>query len=1033
MSATGTGQGSRVSWASRAVPTYQGAAPVFVGLLFSLALLCTAFPHLHGRQAFSDLVPGYLAYHGGDKGQDFRAFALLVGLMVALPLLLAGLCRFIAPRGYRSGVGRAVQQLLLLSLVPAAWRLAVDAAEVTTAVPRFGPVSMFPLAALFALGLMARYRRTLTPAHVLTIGGAVVLTVYLSTFAAYGLAVACVRVIPPTYRLLADRGNLLPAVCVWTSVAVLAVLPFNAATIDQLQARVLKSLQGVQYPLLLLLFQLVSPAYVDPKHRFDEAYPALLVACLAGCVLFGWWTLWRRFHAAPPGYLPPAHRHPLARSLGPAAVAAVVVFVYCRTRGWPAFGGDDFHWGEQALPWPQLVTFHRVPYVDFVPIHGLMAYLPGGFNSLFFAGTAATYAKATLLFDGLAAAAVALAACLVVTPLGALVLLGAVLPDRDRTYFYVPAFLVLAAPQVARSPVRLLLVWTGLVLLLMAYNPTQGPAFAVATLPVGAWAAWRTFRTRPAAFAGLAAAGAAVVAAVLAVPPARHVCLAFVGFVADNASTNVVAHDIPWADGDDIHYAGWGPSLTQFLWEACRSFWVVVGFLCAAMFWKRAARPAAPALGTPVPTPRLTLLILTGTLPLYLILWSPWINGRLLPGIMAYPGDVSQTCLTWLAPVLVLLAVPFRRLPTALLALAAVTGFFYPLNPAPIDPAELADRSVQANIVPADLQVVDGAALGLPRLGTVVRSEEMTYLVPIKRFLDRFLRPGETYLDLTNRTALYYYLDLPCPVRYAPFVAANTRMQAAELRQLDAHPVPAVLLSPAVMIDMVSPEFRNYFIYRRYATTFSFTHGPDATYSFLVDPARGAALSPPALPVGTPAHRAAVDDYCYYMDDLQHLPASFGRSWAALANRFSPVTTLDPTAPAGTHDLAITRRDVYRVTGPVPWVEFAVPPRARSGKVADFLRVGFTFAPSPALADAPPGTGPRLQVDWTVSGPDTHARPFRFDAPNGELLIPLGAYPRWLLSDDLRTLRFELRRPQWARSFRFSHLEFLHLNDTPSP
>ena len=1032
MAVTGTGQGSRVSWVSRVVPPYQGAAPVFVGLLFSLALLCTAFPYLHGRQAYADLVPGYLAYHGGDKGQDFRAFALLVGLMVALPLAVAGVCRFVAPRGYHSGVGRAVQQLLLLSLVPAAWRLAVDAAEASDRVPRFSLVSLFPLVALFALVLMARYRRTLAPGNVLTVGGAVVLTVFLSNFAGYGLAVACVRAVPATHRFLADRGDLLPSLCVWTAVAVLAVMPFGAATIDRFQARVLRCLQWVQYPLVLLLFHLVPPPFVDPQHRFDETYPALLVACVAGCVLVGWWTLWRRFRAAPPADLPAIHRHPLARSLGPIGVAAVVVFVYCHTPVWPGIPGDDFHWGEQALPWPQLVTFHKVPYVDFVPIHGLMAYLPGAFNSLFFAGTAASYGKATLLFDGLAAAVLALAASLVVTPLGALVLLGTVLPDRDRTYYYVSAFLVLAAPQVVRRPVRLQLVWVGLVLLLMGYNPTQGPAFAVATLPVGAWAAWRTFRTRPAVFTRLAAAGVAVVVAVVAVPLARHVCVAFVAFVADNASTNVIAHDIPWVDGDDTHYAGWGPSLTQFLWEACRSFWVVVGFLCAAMFWKRAGRRPAAAGGTPAPPRDLTLLILTGTIPVYLILWSPWINGRILQGIMAYPGDVSQTCLTWLVPVLVLLAVPFRRLPTALLSLAAVTGFLYPLNPTRIDPGQLANRSVQAYVVPDDMRVVDAAALGLPRVGTVVRSDEFDYLLPIKHFLDRFLRPGETYLDLTNRTALYYYLDLPCPVRYAPFVAANSRMQADELRQLAARPVPAVLLSPAIMIDMVSPEFRNYFLWRRYATTFSLAHDPNAAYSFLVDPARGAKLSPPALVVGSPAHRAAVDDYCYYMEDLEHLPAAFGSSWHDLAPRFTPVATIDPAAPAATHDVAVSRRDVFLPTGPTPWVEFAVPPSARSGKVADFFRVGFTFAPSDAARAAPPDTGPRLQVSWTLAGTDTHARPFRLDAPNGELLIPLGAYPRWLLSTDLRTLRFELRRPQWAHSFRFTHPQFLHLNDPPA-
>jgi len=37
---------------------------------------------------------------------------------------------------------------------------------------------------------------------------------------------------------------------------------------------------------------------------------------------------------------------------------------------------DDFHLGEQILPWQQWRDFHRLPYVDFAPVHGLMRSSP---------------------------------------------------------------------------------------------------------------------------------------------------------------------------------------------------------------------------------------------------------------------------------------------------------------------------------------------------------------------------------------------------------------------------------------------------------------------------------------------------------------------------------------------------------------------------------------------------------------------------------------------------------------------------------
>jgi len=567
----------------------------------------------------------------------------------------------------------------------------------------------------------------------------------------------------------------------------------------------------------------------------------------------------------------------------------------------------------------------------------------------------------------------------------------------------------------------------------MGYNPTQGPAFAVATLPVGLWACWRSFRTRPGALARVLVALAAVAGAVLAVPLTRHICFGFVAFVTDNAYTNEVAHAIPWVDGEHMHVIGWGPTLTQFLWEVVRSFWIVVGFLCAAMFWKRATAPRADGLAGPSPSSswaNATVLVVTGTLPIYLLLWSPWVNGRLLPGIMNYPGDVSQTCLVWLVPVLVLLTVSYRRMPVTLLALAAVSGFFYPTNPTHVDPVELQDKATNARVVAADMPVIDGPALGMPQIGRVVPSPVFFYLNPIKGFLDRFLRPGETYLDLTNRTALYYYLNLPFPVRYVPFVAANTRLQAGMLKQLDEHPVPAVMLSPNIMIDMVSVGFRDYYIFRRYATRYALAADPGYKYAFLVDPARGAALNPPALRQGTPAFVDGVDAYCYYMEDLKRLPASFGYSWRTLRPMFAHVADLDPADHSFTHDLTVSLQGAFVPTGDHPYVEYALPASCASGQRADFLRLRFNYAPTYTTGpNAPPNNDPQIAVRFISRREGRYSRPFTLDAPSGDLLIPLGAYPHWLLNDDLTTIRFDLLQPGLARSFRFLQIEFLHLKD----
>lgn len=84
---------------------------------------------------------------------------------------------------------------------------------------------------------------------------------------------------------------------------------------------------------------------------------------------------------------------------------ALAVFVLTPAAKVPTFNPDPFHFGETFIPWRQLVDFGQVPYVDLVPIHGLMDLLRGFLNEVFFDGTAASFPLAELLLMGLAVSA----------------------------------------------------------------------------------------------------------------------------------------------------------------------------------------------------------------------------------------------------------------------------------------------------------------------------------------------------------------------------------------------------------------------------------------------------------------------------------------------------------------------------------------------------------------------------------------------------------------------------------------------------
>src|SRR5262249_7280874 len=70
----------------------------------------------------------------------------------------------------------------------------------------------------------------------------------------------------------------------------------------------------------------------------------------------------------------------------------------------------------------------------------------------------------------------------------------------------------------------------------------------------------------------------------------------------------------------------------------------------------------------------------------------------------------------------------------------------------------------------ADPNMVDGAKIGIPNLGVVkLEPDHLKRLIGVKQQLDRLLTPDETYLDMTNRGAHYFYFDRVPPSDLSAF------------------------------------------------------------------------------------------------------------------------------------------------------------------------------------------------------------------------------------------------------------------------
>ena len=105
-----------------------------------------------------------------------------------------------------------------------------------------------------------------------------------------------------------------------------------------------------------------------------------------------------------------------------------------------------------------------------------------------------------------------------------------------------------------------------------------------------------------------------------------------------------------------------------------------------------------------------------------------------------------------------------------------------------------------------------------------------------------------------------------------------------------------------------------------------------------------------------------------------------------------------------------------------PSALFDLAPLSLTGSLADFATVDFDLDKNPGQPD------PTIRTSWTSAG-EPNPPKVSCLVRHSTLLLPLGAQPRWLLSDNLRTFRIDLVNPESIRRFRVRKLTLWRLND----
>ena len=822
------------------------------------------------------------------------------------------------------------------------------------------------------------------------------------------------------------------------------------------------------FPKIIFLAQLGLPIF------FLTLYPARLLQpsgeligykttiflkiFIIGLVLVGWYDVTSRFKK----YYKTGDWRKL---FSPFAIFALLAALKMGITIGPYINPDDYHFGESLLGWWSYLK-GSVPYVDYIPAHGLIDDdLRQFLSSIFFDSTAASVGEA----GRLAVAILGFAAFISIyrfsgsVPLAAIVFM--LLGGPFSWFFLIPFVCLWLSQSLRAQPAKWLVVWLLTVPVVILGVPPQGLLLVAGSSVLAARLAWEQAQTghkRSWIYIGSAAL---LLLALFVATPLLPMLLGAIRYLLENGPINQLAYGVPWN-------LSWATGIKSMLvLEAIRMSWVVVLLLCLYVVykeWRHFKNPQSPLY------PAAFFLI-------FMLLFIPYSMGRVDPGGVSRPGSASIFGWTVLFPLLAWGMVrPNTRAPLILLVafMSALIGV------GSISFSSLL-KTVSASIHTLPLR--DTAKMGLPNIGRAyVDDVHLDRIARLDALLKTRLAPDETYLDLTSRNAHYYYVNrAPAMAVTAPYNLVSPTQQKRAVKQLGSPPKLALLQGDNIVYDGGGLALRNPYLYRfvidnyipRFESKFIVGYkkpatpgGSDTTTitaeiknitdvnwvnginrfeaavvlsdSVLVSmlkpgdqfrlangetrdvikvtaengmvwltgspmSAAGAGYPNPVLVLAGPQtyqeYAASLFQRAFAVSDFKKIPVSWGRSEASLGKKMTLVKSFDTITPVFN---ALSRADSsYKVGGVDPYLSFDLSSLDLSGHSAGLLKFDFTCTGQIAP--------PTLQVFWWGDGREGpfEASSIRFTAENGTLIAPLDASPWWLTLQKIKGIRLDLDNP----------------------
>lgn len=282
--------------------------------------------------------------------------------------------------------------------------------------------------------------------------------------------------------------------------------------------------------------------------------------------------------------------------------------------------------------------------------------------------------------------------------------------------------------------------------------------------------------------------------------------------------------------------------------------------------------------------------------------------------------------------------------------------------------------------IPDDYIQADGEEIGYERMGKgYMKSEEKATLENISFVVNSLCSPDDTYVDFTNQSALYCMLDKKTPFSYTClYHGTSEETQKKMLEEIKRDPPKVVLVSPCWENEGGSAALKNKEIYQYFMENGYQPYLYENVCFLLSDD----------IPRPEWASEG-MEEFCrsISVSELQGLPLAWGN--ADLDKEFRPLAGF--YEPVDSHSIQM-EGGRYRISGGDPYVVFRVDGEETLYAEGEYLKLHFECPYLTGLDDK--DTNMTIYFS-SENGKYSEKNSIHFKAANGDMLVPLYAYPIW--------------------------------------